>query len=75
MNTGTNISNLLAASGQETARAALAGGQANANMAGALGGGLGQFAGGGGFKGLFGGSSPNTVNSAQFLNNIEMQGF
>ena len=52
MNTGNNVTQLLAQQGASQAGAALAGGKAQSNMLGALGGGLGMFAGLGGFQGI-----------------------
>lgn len=49
MNTGVNIANLLGQSGDAQARAALAGGRADANLYGTLGNAAGMYAGLGGF--------------------------
>lgn len=54
MQTGTNVTNLLQQQGAAQAGAALAGGRSQAEAIGALGGGLGLFAGMGGFNNLFG---------------------
>lgn len=55
--TGSNVSNALQQQGAAQAGAALATGRAQSNLAGSLGGGLGLFAGMGGFNG-FGNTSP-----------------
>lgn len=60
MNTGNNVTNLLQQQGAAQAGAALANGRANANAFGALGGGLGLFAGMGGFN--------NTQQPSNFAN-------
>lgn len=54
MQTGNNVSNLLQQQGAAQAGNALAQGRAQTNALGALGGGLGLFAGMGGFNNLFG---------------------
>lgn len=58
MATGNNVTNLLSQQGAAQAGAALAGGRATANAAGAVGGGLGLFSGMGGFNRFGGASAP-----------------
>lgn len=65
MSTGANISRLLGEVGSAGAGAALAGGQANANLFSSIGR----------VPSIFAGFGANSVSPAQFIQNIEMQGF
>lgn len=65
MNTGTNISSLLRATGEQQANAALAGGRAQANMFGSIGSGIGTFGALGGFNRIGSSSGYGTIDPTQ----------
>jgi hypothetical protein len=75
MQTGNNITALLGQQGSAQAGAALANGQAQQNMYGAIGNGIGLFAGMGGFRGFGGGGGYGAWSGGQMSGGIDTSSF